>query len=42
VDWQRIDLGATGPYPAGENLIDLGNGKYLLLGQGGIWLATPS
>jgi hypothetical protein len=42
VDWQRIDFGATGPYPAGENLIDLGNGKYLLLGQGGIWLATPS
>jgi hypothetical protein len=42
VDWQRVEFGATRPYPSGKSLIDLGNGRYLLLGEGGIWVATPS
>jgi hypothetical protein len=42
VDWQRVEFGTTTPYPTGRSLIDLGNGKYLLLGDSGIWVATPS
>jgi hypothetical protein len=42
VDWQRVEFGTTAPYPSGTRLFDLGNGKYLLLGSGGIWVATPS
>jgi hypothetical protein len=42
VDWQRVEFGTTGPFPAGTSLVDLGNGKYLLLGEGGLWVATPN
>jgi hypothetical protein len=41
VDWQRVEFGASRPTPTGKSLIDLGNGKCLLLGKGGIWVATP-
>jgi hypothetical protein len=42
VNWQRVAFGTTTPYPTGKGLIDLGNGKYLLRGNGGIWAVTPS
>ena len=42
VDWQRIEFDTTAPHPSGTKLFDLGNGKYLLLGNGGVWVATPS
>jgi hypothetical protein len=40
IAWELIGFG-PGPGPTGATLIDLGNGKYLLLGEGGIWVATP-
>jgi hypothetical protein len=41
VTWGPIEFG-PGPRPTGGTLIDLGNGKILLTGDAGIWVATPT
>jgi hypothetical protein len=41
VTWGLIEFG-PGPRPTGGTLIDLGNGKLLLTGDAGIWVASPS
>ena len=42
VNWQRVEFGASNPSPTGNSLIDLGDGRFLLLGEGGIWVAKPN